>query len=289
MKYLLCLFFLYSMSVIAANPLDSIRVELMNGKKVIIHKVDKGQGLNAIARRYNMDVQLIIDANPGKIDKLKKGDILRIPLIKGDSINMQSQEIRKEKVTQPLITDSATKKTGNGKIDESHANADVKETEVVATHIVLAGETVNKIAQKYKITTQQLIKWNGIRDNKLEVGQELIVHGSLIIKPYEKWNTPNSVAPKNNSPKNILASGNVIEETGFAGIGESHLVFHKTAPIGTLLYVTDLDSGKSCYVKVTGVVDKKYDNVILIIDEATLKKLNTSSNILRVQIKYVLP
>jgi LysM repeat protein len=289
LKYFFLFLFLFSMFGSKAIPLDSIKVDVNKGKRFIIHKVEKGQGLYAIARRYNIDVQVIIDANPGKTEKLDKGDILRIPLFLGDSASLQIKDAPKGKAIQPVVTDSSTKKIGKDKIDESHANADVREVESPTTHIVATGETVSKIAQKYKITTEQLVKWNGIRDNKIEVGQELIVHGSLVIKPYEKWNAPNSVAPKNNSPKNILATWNMVEETGFAGVGVNHNILHKTAPVGTLIYITDLDLGKSCYVKVTGTIDNRYDNVILIVDDATLKKLNTTSSILRISIKYTLP
>lgn len=55
-----------------SNPNDSIRTEIKNGKQFIIHKVDKGQGLLSIARRYNITVDEIMNANPDKAKKTKK-------------------------------------------------------------------------------------------------------------------------------------------------------------------------------------------------------------------------
>jgi LysM repeat protein len=277
-----------------ANPLDSIKVENVKGKKFIIHKVDKGQGLYAIARRYNIDVQKIIDENTDKIDKLNQGDLIKIPTLINDTISIA--EVKKEKNTnrknkiEQAIIDSSTKKSETLKIEEAHANADSKDKEIEKPkiHIVSNGETVFKVAQKYKITPQLLIKWNGIKNNKLEVGQELIINGDLVIKPFEKWNTPNSVAPKNIPPQNILYSSDVIEETGFAGISIEKSILHKTVPIGTIILLTDADTGKECYIKVTGKLEQQYKNVILLIDEVTKQKLNASSSLIRVNIKYVL-
>ena len=286
--------FMLSFNKLVANPLDSIKVENIKGKKYIIHRVDKGQGLYAIARRYNIDVQKIIDENIDKIDKLNQGDLIKIPILINDTISIaevknQKKSNRKNQIEQEMI-DSSTKKSETIKIEEAHANADSKdkEFEKPKTHIVSNGETVFKIAQKYKITPQLLIKWNGIKDNKLEVGQELIVNGALVIKPFEKWNAPNSVAPKNIPPQNILYNSDMIEETGFAGIGVEKSILHKTAPIGTIILLTDVDSGKECYIKVAGKLEQQYKNVILMIDETAKQRLNSSSSLIRVNIKYVL-
>ncbi len=288
------LLLMLSFSKLMANPLDSIKSENIKGKNFIIHKVDKGQGLYAIARRYNIDVQKIIDNNVDKVDKLNQGDLIKIPMLMNDTVSVielkTETNLKHKKKIEKTVFDSSTKKSELIKIEEAHANADSKdkEFEKPKTHIVSNGETVFKIAQKYKITSQLLTKWNGIKDNKLEVGQELIVNGALVIKPFEKWNTPNSVAPKNIAPQNILYSSDVIEETGFAGIGGEKSILHKNAPIGTIILLTDIDTGKECYIKVTGKLEQQYKNVILMIDEVTKQKLNSSSSLIRANIKYVL-
>ena len=297
------LFFLILFSAFAeSKPLDSIRVETIGGKKFIIHKIEKGQGLYAIARRYNIDVQKIFDANSGKQNKIKTGDLVKVPLLTADSLvseeikiekkptemNIQTSLPAKSKKVKP-VADSIAKKSETVSVDEAHANADSKESEKVKIHVVAQGETIAKIAQKYKITSQLIYKWNGLKSNKLEVGQNLIVDGSIVIKPFEKWNTPNSVSSKLSPNLNILSAADIIEETGYAQVGNAKNILHKNAPVGTLILLTNLENGKQCYVKVTGNVNVKDKDQILVVDQTVMQKLNAISDTIRVKIQYSIP
>ncbi|MFI5222214.1 MAG: LysM peptidoglycan-binding domain-containing protein [Bacteroidia bacterium] len=285
-----------------AVPLDSVKVKFIDGKRFIIHKVDKGQGLMAIGRRYHIDVTKIAEANPGKTGNLKPGEKLLIPVVftldsqKADQNNEPVNLVAKSE-KQGQKNDHASRKnlhdTGlkvqPDKLEETHANADAKEKEVVKMHVVSKGETLKSIAQKYKITPQLIVKWNGLHTARIEPGQELIVDGSIVIKPYEKWNEPNSVSGKNIIPKNILAYGEEIAETGFAVLGTEKQILHKTLRAGTLLLVTNLDNGKQCYIKVTGTPEKNNTENILVIDTETQKKLDTVSGTIRIKIQYLVP
>ena len=54
------------------NPID-----IRDG--LLIHKVNRGETLFAIARQYKVDINDILDQNPGVADGLRKGQELRIP------------------------------------------------------------------------------------------------------------------------------------------------------------------------------------------------------------------
>ena len=43
---------------------DSIGIETINGKTFIVHKVDAGETLYAISRRYGVTVEQIVTQNP---------------------------------------------------------------------------------------------------------------------------------------------------------------------------------------------------------------------------------
>lgn len=54
---------------------DSIGTRVKNGKTYIIHKVEKGDGLYSLSKRYNIGLKEIVNENPGsdnviKIDQL---------------------------------------------------------------------------------------------------------------------------------------------------------------------------------------------------------------------------
>ncbi len=298
------LFCMLLFSVISeSKPLDSLRIETINGKKFIIHKTEKGQGLYAIARRYNIETGKIIEANPDKTDKLNNGDLIKIPLVSNDSsfviIEPQKEKKRTEISTKTLLPtknkiiksfpDSSSKKNENPIVEETHANADSKESEKTKFHIVSQGENINKIAQKYKITTQLIYKWNGLTSNKLEIGQSLIVDGAYVIKPYEKWNSLNSVSAKRGSSQYLLSNAPFIEETGYCTVGLEKSILHNSLPIGTLILITNLEDGKQFYVKVTGIFIQKEKDEILIIDKSIFQKLDAVYTPLRVKIQYSLP
>jgi LysM repeat protein len=56
--------FFFSIISVKASPLsDSIGVENLNGKKLILHKVEPKQSYYAIGRRYGISPQIIMEYN----------------------------------------------------------------------------------------------------------------------------------------------------------------------------------------------------------------------------------
>ncbi|WP_264510242.1 muramidase family protein [Flavobacterium sp. N1719] len=66
------------------------------------------------------------------------------------------------------------------------------------THVVTEGETLSKVAQKYKVTPYDIIKLNPNAVNGVKPNDVLVLPKSLVI-------TPNSTTPESNSSKNILS------------------------------------------------------------------------------------
>ena len=47
------------------------------------------------------------------------------------------------------------------------------------THVVVRGDTLSKIAVIHSVTVEQLMKWNGLESDRIDVGQALVVRTSL--------------------------------------------------------------------------------------------------------------
>lgn len=108
--------------------------ETKTSEEFIIHIVEKRETLFSIARKYNVDVNKIIAANPGTEEKLNKGQQLRIP-------------------------------TGMKKLVES--------TQKQVQHTVRKGETLFAIARQYSVPIEAIQNANpGISEN-LKEGQVL--------------------------------------------------------------------------------------------------------------------
>jgi LysM repeat protein len=263
MKQLISLFsVLWIVATYASSPTDSVGVSKIGNLFVIIHKVDKGEGFLSISRRYNVTVEAIKSVNP-TVKELALGQKIKIPYTPKSQID--STKI---------------------KIEESHANADAKEISATKIHTVAQGETISKIATKYKISTQQLIKWNSIKNNSMVVGQELKVSGVTDIKPYEKWNQPNGSSLKADSPKNIVSTNTrLIEEVGFVEIKTQ--TTHPTLAIGTFILCVNPETQKQILVKVAAHQPLNSTNIIGLSKE-DIEKLELDLQ-LPITIKYNLP
>ena len=127
------------LSIVAwSAPVDSLRVETINGKQFIIHQVDPKETLYSISRKYGVAVALIREENPTVDAGLAIGQIVKVPYTPR---------------TKPKVDN------GNGTI----------------VHKVSAKETLFSISKQYDVSVDDLKSWNNLKDNSLSVGQDLII------------------------------------------------------------------------------------------------------------------
>jgi len=111
------------------------------------HQIKSGETLSGIAKKYNTTVAELIRLNPDASKGLKAGEALKL------------REDEKKL--------------------EARSTASCGEP----GHTVKSGESLYKIAKKYKVTIAELEQWNGITNADLKVGQALIVSGKSASKP----------------------------------------------------------------------------------------------------------
>ena len=119
-----------------ASPLDSLRLETINGKQFIIHQIEAKETLYSISRRYGVKVTDILENNPTADGGLGVGQLLRVPYVPHNK-----------------------HRTENG----------------ITYHKVAAHETLFSIARMYSITVDDLKSWNTIPAGGISVGQELTI------------------------------------------------------------------------------------------------------------------
>lgn len=265
----LCVTILLLLAVFTyAKPLDSLRVETSKGVKFILHKVDKGETLATISKRYKVSSADVVKLNEIKKNAVSKGQILRILYAMPDSAKVAPAD--------------------SSRVDEAHANAQSQEVQKIYTHTVSLGETVNSVSKKYKITPAQLTKWNGLKSTKLIPNQVLIVDENVVAKPYVKMNGTEAQLPL--APQVAeLAKADIIEQTGLAAVDETMQVAHADAPVGTIIKVINLDNNLQCLVKVTDKIDaKKFENFIITLGKEAQQKLKAEGATIRVKLVYAI-
>lgn len=145
LKNILILLFVFPQHMFSQAPTgNDIVVEIskekviVNGKSFFIHKVKKGENLYRISKAYNVTQRDIIIANPEAISgNIKDGQTLKIPLETSPNSNV------------PQI-----------------------QSDNFIYHITEDKQTIFFITQKYKITQDELFKYNPeLQYSPLQVGQ----------------------------------------------------------------------------------------------------------------------
>lgn len=153
MMLLICLSISENASALT-NLSDSVGVEKRKGLLYILHKVQGGETLYSISRKYGAPVRELIEANNNiSVNDLAIGDTLRVPFAK------------------------TTEKVNNQKI--------------LAVHEVQSSETLYSISRKYGVDVQEIRTWNQLGNQPLAIGQRLIIYDKSV-EP-EKEKTPEDI------------------------------------------------------------------------------------------------
>lgn len=135
----------HSLEIEKADPIVKEDIELPP-----YHVVGKGDNIYRIAEKYHIFEE----------DILRWNNINALELTLGQKIYLTEETARKAQ-------QQVTPKVEKPKIQPTTSEAKY--------HVVVKGETVYRITQKYGITADQLAKWNGLKGNNIYVGQKLKV------------------------------------------------------------------------------------------------------------------
>ncbi len=144
-------------------PTDSIGIKKENNKTYILHKVEKGEGVYALGRKYGVNAEDIFAANAGADKGLKLGQVIKIP--KNISVNNSNTSNGTSETTNNsdnTTTKSKFKTVTTYKYEKQY-------------HKVVKGNTLTSIAKQYKTTVSELKKLNNLKSESVNLGQKLLV------------------------------------------------------------------------------------------------------------------
>jgi LysM repeat protein len=273
-------------SFTASASIDSINVEELNGFKNIVHKVEVKESYYSIARKYNVNPQSIIQFNSNRL--LQIGTIIRVPT---------------ERPFKELKTDKAQAISGS-KV-------------AVIDYKVGPREYLGMIARKFNTTVDDLKALNNLSSINLAIGQILKVpYGSAPIEqlapaPLSPTDTP--LISSVNQPNQIDSSKNAsdrlklpparyglreVNERGAAVWiayenldGTKMLALHQTAPIGTVVKITNPMTGKSTFAKIVGkfTENESTKDVIIVVTRAVADLIGVMDKRFQATLVYGVP
>lgn len=169
----------FAVTALVSVPLVAAPANAGDGPR--IHVVFKGQRLGSIAKRYNVTVDQICEANRiRRKDPIRPGQKLVIPDRGENGVAAARREAdkrraaaksKKQSETQPTKQAEAQPAKGNGK-EAQEPSAPIKPR----VHTVGRGQRLGSIAKRYNVAIDALCHANGIRrSNPIHPGQKLVI------------------------------------------------------------------------------------------------------------------
>ncbi len=269
----------------AAGKVDQAVSTVKSNDHFIEHIVQKKENLNRLAEKYDTTVEDIKRANNLTSINLRIGQALKIPSKSGNPVPIEDIQTTatRQKVVETVVKTNIppeNRHTKKDKVAEKVAPVENRQEQFIL-HTVASNETMYSIASRYKMTMDQLKAKNNLTDNSLHVGQKLLISGQY---PKRNVYTP---APNNDSINSITDPDlrypaskyglNQVDEKG-AGVWiadadldpSKMLVLHRTAPIGTVMKITNPMTNRSTFAKVVGkfTENESTKDVIIVMTKA---------------------
>lgn len=269
---------------------------------LIEHAVQKKENLNMLAEKYGTTVNEIKRVNNLRSINLQIGQLLKIPATKSPD-GTPLETVDPEKINTPPVENTAKdpvaivvkkdsikpaqpiQKPAPVKPDTTKPDSAKQDNEPLLIHTVASNETMYSIATRYKLTMDQLKAKNNLTDNSLSVGQKLWIRGQYPVAPPEPEHPIDTLNSIKDPSLKYAASRyglNQIDEKGTAvWISDNDLdpskmlVLHRTAPIGTVMKITNPMSNRSTFAKVVGkfTENESTKDVIIVMTKAVADAL----------------
>ncbi|MEY3343939.1 MAG: hypothetical protein RL090_1623 [Bacteroidota bacterium] len=278
---------------------DSLRTKWVNGKKYVLHLVEAGETWTLLSTRYGCDVDELIRVNNG-VQLLKTGQIVQIPVIQAKqpvnstadssktNINEITHVVKKGEtlfaISRKYGVSLSEIKRINGILNEEIVEGRVliiRKSKVVEPMQKTTPDSSNVVDQKNPVTTENPSKSTEANINQTDSTNQVVQTTKNI----------QSVRPKEGG-KPIIQ----ITETGLADLVQdnslgqnNYYCLHKSAPIGTIIKLTDNETGKSVYLKVMGnIPSTEKGSVIIRLTNHPLKFIGSKTTPFMVEISYSL-
>ncbi|QMW00375.1 DPBB and LysM peptidoglycan-binding domain-containing protein [Spirosoma foliorum] len=182
--------------------IDSVGVEKKDGKRFILHRVDEGQTLYAIARRYKRSVAEIKAANPDMKDAVRYDQLVRVPIPDGalsrkeekaidKAVKKKEKEEKREAKAAEKEKELMAKPVAKAEKEPEKEQKKTDDPARAGIHVVETGQTLYSLAGRYGVQQSDLRKWNNLSGNNVLIGQALIVSEKAYLA-----RTPSAPAPK---------------------------------------------------------------------------------------------
>jgi LysM repeat protein len=149
-----------SIAIEKADPIEKENIEVPN-----FHIIKSGDNIYRIAEKYHVFEEDLLKWNGIKATKLALGQKIYLSEESAQQAGKYANS-SSSTVSIPVIeVDTAPQ----GQIKKAQTKSSPK------IHVVVKGDTVYRICQKYGVTAENLYEWNRMKNNDLSIGQKIKV------------------------------------------------------------------------------------------------------------------
>lgn len=313
--------------IYAGTIVDSVGIENLNGKKVILHKLDPKDNYYSIGRRYGVNAKVIQQFNNNATMQI--GKVIKVPTERSiventtpvhaqqqpqtkpatqpASTPQQASAQSKPVVQQPASSTPPTTKPIEQKTAQEVANSNASST-TNQQYKVSAGETLYSIAKRFGTTVEDIVTINKLTSS-IVPGQVLQVRSGAPSSPPPPASTVDPAIAKRDSTyvapdslgRNLPSNKYGLFEKNEKGVAtwiddtsldpNKTLVLHRTAPIGTVMRITNPMNNRSTFAKVVGRFTDNESNkdAIIVVTKNVAQSLGALDKRFHVNISYGTP
>jgi len=260
---------------------DSIGNEILNDNRYVIHKLAPQETYYQLSRIYQVPVKDIMQANNKK--DLRIGDTVKIPRGKVTAVSAiapkRTEPKQENQTPSPTIQDIFTE------------------------YKVGKSETLYAISRRFDIPVEDIKRANNLTSDSLREGQILKIPNSSQSQPTEIAITPVPPIVEEHQPidlSDFKTNQYGIREKKERGIGtwmdslgdgQTSLALHKTAPIGTILKITNPMNKSVTFAKVVGKFGDNQDthDAIVVISRSVAASLGLLDRRFQIELHYGAP
>jgi LysM repeat protein len=278
-------------ALFASAPVDSVGVENSNGKKVILHKLDPKDNYYSIGRRYGVSPKVIQQFNNNAslqighiikvptdrsiVETVKPAPVQAPAQVQTKPAAQSPAPVKAQPAAQPQPQTEPQKPKAQTETQKPQAQTTAGNT-TSQQYKVSAHETLYAIAKRFNTTVEAITSFNNLKSTNLTPGQVLMVPNGT---PVTQTPTPAPavIAAHVDTVKRdstYVAAPDSIENhkagTGKYGLFEKNekgvatwiddasldpnkkLILHRTAPIGTVMRITNPMNNRTTFAKVVG-------------------------------------
>lgn len=300
-KIFLILFSFIVLQHASAQKRDSVFVKEIKNAWVVVHKVQEGDNVFSVARRYHVPPSMLASANGVRYqDSLMSGHTVNVPL---GAYNLLTKRPMNVTETRPLyyklsVTDDlyAMAKLSGVQVKTLKEWNKMEDNQLTPGHVLLVGwikydaTSVKTVVENSVVVVKEKpLKQPGIPNNNVK---EITVKDTAHAIPGSDTMSEVELAYMDQTQNGQhIATENgsgVFFNMPLKADRDYYYAFHNTVPKGTIIRVLNPSNDKSVYVKVLGPMPntKQYYNAIIGISDKAKEHLGVRQDKMWCELNY---